>query len=252
MGYRDYLGYVEISAEVVIGISCAIIAVALHRLILLNDRRPRTYFLFSLKRTEWLFIALSFLFFVAPLAVVFGFGIIGHVSGAIEASPTLTWMIAVLLVITGVYFYFRLLLLYPIIAVEKRLNIKSALTLSDWNFWRLFSVIVLGTLPYAIVFFAVFFFSIGVIRDWAGIVIGERPDRDILYQFLHAIVFLVSILSFVFSIASFGFIVPLLCYAYKALRNISPYEYLDEETGEPLTVSGSDIPSDAWPEEREL
>ncbi|MCP4381868.1 MAG: hypothetical protein GY798_10745 [Hyphomicrobiales bacterium] len=222
----------------------AMVAVALHRVILFNDRKHGTFLLFSFKRTEWLFVAFGLLAIVAIfVAVIFvaGFGL---GTGVAEASPSFFGIIIVVLTLGGMYLYVRLWPLYPVMAVEKQLNFKRAFDLSRGNFWRLFGVSILGVLPLVVVILAIQ----SIVASPMTAIAQEAAQAGNVRAFgdaLQSLNTLNSVAMYFFSIIGTGLSIPLICYAYKALRNIGAFEYLDEATG-------SVPPAGAGPNDRYL
>ncbi|SDB13408.1 hypothetical protein [Bauldia litoralis] len=211
--------------QIVSIVAFAMTAVALHRVILFNDRLPGTWLLFSLKRPERLFIGLSFLIGLVAIVAVAIPAVLAANTGASAAGI----LIGVTLLGIGAYLVVRLWPIYPIIVVEGRFSFREAFALSKGNFWRLVAVGTLGMLPVMIVggvatlLFTRFYLA-GV-DEWAAA--SDDPFRsagDALQTYLAV----VSISGFLFSVVATGIGVPLICYSYKALRNIGAFEYLDE------------------------
>jgi hypothetical protein len=208
-------------------VAYSMVAVVLHRLILFDDRKSGTLLLFSLKRTEWLFIGFAVLIWIAVLVAAVAIGAIGALTSAVgSAIPIVLGVVALL---AGIYLWTRLMPLYPVIVVEKRLDFRAAFDLSRGNFWRLFGVSALGMLPVAIVFFIVFsahaFFALRGLNELASS--SSDPVRTVA-DAIERYLLQMSIGSFVASVIGTGLGIPLICYSYKALRNIGPFEYLEE------------------------
>jgi len=211
----------------VVGYSMALVAI--HRIILFDDRRPGTFLLFSFARAERVFMGFALIIVLVVFvgsAILGGFGV---ATGMIASAPGLFVAIAALLVVVGVYFFTRLLPLYPVMVVEKRLNFRAAFALSRGNFWRLFWVTGLGMLPVIVVWgvAAGIYASVSVGGIKALVQASDNPVRaagDAIQSYLLGM----SIGGYIFSIIQVGLGVPLICYSYKALRNIGPFEYLDE------------------------
>lgn len=216
----------------------AMVAVALHRLILFDDRKPGTLLLFSLGRTEWLFIALALIAFAVGAVVLGPLVALRAAMSPAPDNPSILLLPVIILtfvaVAAGAYWWTRLMPLYPVMVVEKRLDFRAALDLSRGNFWRLVGVFLLGSLPVAIVFVIVsqvlFHGMVGDLTEIATVsvnpvqAVGDALKR---YQLPLAIV------GYAGSIVWTGLGVALICYTYKALRDIGPLVHLEESNARP-------------------
>lgn len=217
-----------VGAVSVVGYSMAVVAI--HRVILFDDRRPGTFLLFSFAPAERLFMGFAVIVGIAVFVAVAVLGGFGAATGMVAAAPRLFAAVLLIAALVGLYFAIRLLPLYPVIVVEKRLNFRAAFALSRGNFWRLFWTTGLGALPVVIVWgvAAGIYTSVSLGGIRALVSASDNPVRaagDAIQFYVLGI----SIGGYVASIVQVGLGVPLICYSYKALRNIGPFKYLDEQ-----------------------
>lgn len=212
-----------IASTIVNLVSYAIVAVAIHRVILFNDRKPGTVLLISFGAAERLFIGFGILVWIAVTV-----GSVGAAGTMIATGTDGLPIVFLAFLVVAAYITIRLLLLYPIIVVERRLDFRLAFAMSKGNFWQLFGVVFLGMLPIVL--------GIVVLELVAGLLAsmsGAEASPD-----LNPINYIVRVASDVFvSIVTIGVSVPLACYAYKAVRNIGPFEYLDENASTPPVIA---------------
>jgi hypothetical protein len=147
----------------------AIIAVSIHRLILLDDRKPGTFFYMRLSRQEWLYILawviyfiliiLAFSPFFAHLFYAVGSEITNpnlgdpevakRVLGPIFQEPA-TAIALGLAMLFALVITTRFGLVFPAIVAEDRLSFARSWELTRRNFWRLigfwFLVTLLGSI----------------------------------------------------------------------------------------------------------
>jgi hypothetical protein len=146
----------------------AIIAVSIHRLILLDDRRPGTFFYLRLSKQEWLYILAWIVYFVALiLAFTPLFGHMIYIGGeqlrtanmddpetakrvftAMFQDPR-TGIALALACLLALVVLVRFGLVFPLIVAEDRLSFGRSWALTRGNFWRLIVfwilVAILGT-----------------------------------------------------------------------------------------------------------
>lgn len=215
----------DVVAFLVPALAFAMIAVALHRVILFGDRRRGTWALFSVGREELLFVGIAVLAYLLSHSATFiAFWIISIVPPNSTSSTAIA--LTLTLVIASVYLWVRFLLAYPIAVVERRLDLAASWRLSKGVFWRLFWILVFGTLPVtlaALVLFAAFGFS-GV---WVALVQGLAPWWFKTQQFWTAWGIFETI-GVVLSVLYTAVLVALASYSYKALRGYAWDELLPD------------------------
>lgn len=206
----------------------SIVAVALHRVILFNDRQPGRYFVGMRKtnRAERLFIGFGAIFFFAVVAMTVGGSVFAH---QLLNSPGLIVLGALIPLAAVIYLMVRLIPLYPVMVVEERMDFSQAFALSRGNFWRLFAVILSEIIPFALILGALsFFYASNSVESAIEAVRASDDPMRTLGDIHHQLNIMTSLVSYALSIVSTGIGIPLICYSYKALRNIGPFEYLDE------------------------
>ncbi len=202
----------------------SMVAVALHRVILFGDRKPGTYILFSFGRAERLFMAFSVIVLIAGFVAVIAIGIVAGVTG----SPRGLLLILVVVVFGFLaYLSVRLTPLYPVMVVDGRLDFQQSFDLSRGNFWRLFGVLFIGLIG-AGVALAI---ARGLLSIVANRVVGQSGtgtpvSLQAAGEALQSMLPFQTGLAFVSSIVLVGLGVPLICYSYKALRNLGPDDLL--------------------------
>jgi len=143
----------------------AIIAVSIHRLILLDDRRPGTFFYLRLSRQEWLYILAWVIYFILIMLAFSPF--FGHlfyavgsqlgttnfddpntaqrVLGPIFRDPG-TAIALGLAMLFALVVTVRFGLVFPAIVAEDKLSFARSWQLTRGNFWRLIGFWILVTI----------------------------------------------------------------------------------------------------------
>ena len=208
-------------------VAFAIVAVAIHRVILFGETRPGQYITFAFGRPEILFMVLQVLalaaYSIVGLASALAFG-----QGGPSASiQSLTSVLSLVVIVAAIVFVFvRLAPIYPITVADNRLDFRQAFDLTNGWFWRLFLVFAVGMLPLGILAAAAERVFLGIMaQSIAGKAISTEAAAGIakglvLYQV--AVIYAIAV------IAS-GLGVALLCYSYKALRGLKPDDLLTPE-----------------------
>lgn len=146
----DLLNFV---ASILLG---AIVAVSIHRLILLDDRKPGTFFYLRLHRQEWIYILGWIIYFIA-ICLAFA-PILGHIFYATQDhwkvlfaggpgaaneilkplfnEPSTLIALGLSIVLMFVVLV-RFGLVFPIVVAEDRLSFGRSWRLTRGNFWRL-------------------------------------------------------------------------------------------------------------------
>jgi hypothetical protein len=181
----------------------AVIAPALHRVILFGDRQPGTLLNLRFGKVEALFALVPFLYAV----VIIGLQLLGvplkwHVNG----GPALV-MFCVMAVV--IFFLGRFSLVFPIAVVERRLDFA----LASGNVWRMIAVWVLVTTPAFMVLGALQSVLLGVLKFTPWAMTAEQLDGSLLE---------LAVLSYPMSIVFGALCVGILSYSYKALAGFAP------------------------------
>ena len=185
----------------------AVVAVALHRVILFGARRPGQYFYLSFGRTEWLFMATLL---SAYLASVLLFGAIFYLM-----PPWLTMLLSLFLFVTVIYLWVRLSLIFPVIVAEGRYDFGQARAITRDRFWRLFGLWLVVFVPILLVSSIVQpLVAFGSFRATPELLATHAQDVPTHIK--------LSVMSFVLTLVSGALGVAVLSYAYKALSGRGP------------------------------
>ncbi len=229
-------------ANVVILIGTAIVAVALHRVILFGDRRPGQYFYLAFGRVEWLFFLLPIIAFVA-IGIFALIGIALFVLGVMSLGNitlikgVVSLGIAAITILTT-YVFVRFSLLFPIAVVERRYDFGQAWSMTHWNFWRMVGVwivglaiplIILQIIAVAIVYF-IFMAGMPVEPNAATSPpgLGTLSPAFSTFAALSRPGPIGLVLNYVMSIIGGALGVGILSYSYKALTGRAPDDVLRE------------------------
>ena len=193
----------------------AIVAVALHRVILFNDRQPGIFINFNFGKVEGLFILLPVLFgagivlFATAIGALFegmGPGALGFAVFCFLA-PTLFLIV-------------RYVLVFPIAVVERRYNFRAAWALSRGNFWRLVGLWAVVAFPVLLVFLLMQ----GALFSGVSLNPGSGADMSAAIDRFESVLMQTLVLSFPASIVFGALGVGVLSYSYKALTGRRPDE----------------------------
>ncbi len=132
-----------------------IIAVAWHRFILIGDAATGAFQLRFGRREARFFLVSIFL----VLLFMPGFIIVSMVAAlndpAHAMTASLVSFLGLILVMVGIYYFIRLSLLLPAVAVDEPVNARLVLERTRGNFWRLVALYVLGGLPVIVLFWGI-------------------------------------------------------------------------------------------------
>jgi hypothetical protein len=195
----------------------AIVAVALHRVILLGDRKPGRFLYVALGKVELLFALLPIILvgpFVVAWTLIFGlfFEQVQKGGGGVLVFPLL------LLWAGGIFVMVRLTPLFPITVFEGRYNFSQAWSLTRGNFWRIVGLWIVVLVPFVIVVAI-----IGSLTSPFG-ALGAGAPKNIadIFERFESMLLLQSVLGFVWSIVGGALGVAVLSYSYKALSGLHP------------------------------
>jgi hypothetical protein len=123
-------------------VGTAIVAVAIHELVLFGDRKPGTWVHIAFGRREALFTALS----LALVAVTVPFATI-FISPFGDPTIGFAPFLATVAFVAAMYVAVRLWPILPIIVVEGRFDLAKAWAMTRGRFWSLAALGVLGLVP---------------------------------------------------------------------------------------------------------
>jgi hypothetical protein len=168
---------------------------------------PIRFVSFSLGREEQLFALTWVIVSVVLVAAV----VIALASG-FNAEPSPAWLVVIVSVGVLAYVATRLLLIYPIIVVDRSFDFRQSWRLTRWRFWRVFGIWFLGLLPATLVIGGLGILLVLPFTDFSSEIAIQQSERRLApYQIAFA--FVISPLF-----AAVG--VALVCYTYKALKGI--------------------------------
>jgi hypothetical protein len=131
-------------------VGAAIVAVAIHQLILFGDRKPGRYVHVAFGTREALFLLLGGA--LGGIVVLFATSVVSPFGEArIGSLPFLAW----LAFMATIYLAIRLWPLLPMIVVAGRLDVPAAWTLTRHRFWTLLALVLLASIPLGVIALAI-------------------------------------------------------------------------------------------------
>ena len=198
-------------------VGTAIVAVAIHELVLFADHKPGHYFHLAFGRREALFALLGAMLalIVVPFAtiVISPFG---------EPTSGLAPFLATLAFIGAIYVSVRLWPVLPIIVVEERIDVAGAWLLTRGRFWSLLALAVVGSIPIGLVALMVDS-ALPPFDSLMDAITGPRTPIPALADAVNAVrraqkwLLLRALFDFATSIVYTAIAVALISYAYKTL-----------------------------------
>jgi len=185
----------------------AVVAPALHRVILFGDRQPNTWLNLRFGKVEALF-ALPPVLLVLTLIVLDSLGV--RLEWHLTGTPAVI-MICVTAVV--IFFLGRFSLIFPIAVIERRFDFAQAWALSYANVWRMIAVWMLVTTPPYLVLGAVQWLLLAVLKFTPAAMTADQFDGSLLE---------LVVLTYPFSIVLGALCVGILSYSYKALASFPP------------------------------
>lgn len=132
-----------------------IIAVAWHRFILVGDVAPGSFHLhFGRREARFLMVSIFLGLFMLPGYIMAAMTVALN-DGAASSSLALVALLGLVALAFALYYFTRLLLLLPGIAVDEPIDPRLILERTSGNFWRLVLLMMLATLPIAVAFVVV-------------------------------------------------------------------------------------------------
>jgi hypothetical protein len=191
-----------IAAKILAIATSAVVAVALHRLILFGDHRPKAWLNLHFGKVEALFALLPFLFY-ATIVLLDSLGV--PLEWHLKGGPALV-MIGVMSIV--IFFLARFCLIFPIAVVERRFDFGQAWALSHGNVWRMVGVWILVSIPLLMAF--------GIVQSLLLTMLKFTPAAMTAQQFDGSLLEAV-VLTYPTSIVFGALCVGILSYTYKAL-----------------------------------
>ncbi len=200
----------------------AMAAVALHRVLLFGDRKPGHFIYFEFGRVEAFFallpviggvIFLAFQLLMLPLML--------------SQYAALSFLIVPPAIVLMVVITTRLMVIFPVTVVRRRLAFAEAWGLTRGNFWRINLTMALAFVPILIVFMIVSPIFLGLMMDAARGPAGPAQNAAV-FDALRKVFIAQAILSYPLSIFFAALGVGLLGNIYKALTGIPPDAVIGE------------------------
>ncbi|MCP4382466.1 MAG: hypothetical protein GY798_13795 [Hyphomicrobiales bacterium] len=227
-------------AEIIV---IVMLAVAVHRLILFNDRRTGHTLLFSLRKAGRLFVAFGVVVVILQNLIVIALLDLAINIDLLVLTDRPMTLLVLIVYIPAFALFIRILSIYPIVVVERRMDFRLAWRMSKGNFFRLTAVMIFGLVIPVVLALLTLFFVLGplvvapilsfVFDDLATLNPLARVRAELLYSALGLTV--PVILATIFLTSLF---VALVSYSYRAFRGIPPGAYLDDETTAPALHGG--------------
>jgi hypothetical protein len=198
-------------------VGTAIVAVALHRVILLGDRKPGRWIHIAFGKVELLFTLLPIIFLVPVLiAAVL---IVGLSAAVLPKSAGVLVFVALVVKWAGLIFIFlRLELVLPLAVIEGRYNFTESWSLTRGNFWRIVGLWLLVLIPFALVAALIS----AATSPFAGLSAGQPKTIAAIFERFESLLLVQSAFGFVWSVVGGALSVAVLSYSYKALSGIDP------------------------------
>jgi len=198
-------------------LGAAIVAVALHRVILFGQREPGRLIHLAFGKIELLFAVLPIILLVPVLLVSVLVLVLAVLGGGVAALMVVWYMMMVLWGVI-IFIFVRLSVMFPMLVIEGRYQFRQAWHLTEGNFWRLVAL-------WLVVFVPVLVIATVAAAVIAAIVVPVRPTGTSPMAMLEVIesrLPLQMILSFVWSLVGGALGVAALSYSYKALIGRHP------------------------------
>jgi hypothetical protein len=240
------------AVALLMGLSLSVVAVAVHRIILFGDRRPGHYFAFPFGKTEFIYVLMGALSFVAVLLVVMalslgamvlidaGGGDTTDLRKLVESYPFAAIPVILLVYVVALWLSLRLAVWPPAVVANNKLSLGEAWGLSRGNALALLGLLIASTVTFIAIGAAVLMtasrtgleqlleltdrleFDTSIDAKIARLLEGRVNPPAIAFEFVSQ-----------FFVATYT--VAILSYAYKALKGLD-----------------IDAPIDAQPEEAHI
>lgn len=124
-----------------------IIAVAWHRFVLVGDVQPGNFHLqFGRREGRFLLVSFGLVLLLMP-GYLISMATMTLKDPAAGPSASLIGFFGLLLMLVGIYYFVRLSLLMPAVAIDEPINARLILERTRNNFWRLLALVFLASVP---------------------------------------------------------------------------------------------------------
>jgi len=195
----------------------AVVAVALHRVILLGDRKPGRFAHVAFGRVEMLFALLPIIVMI-PIFIV---SVLVFVLSAVvfpKSGYAFVLVAVVLLWAAAIFVIVRLALVFPLAVLEGRYNVSQSWSLTRGNFWRLVGLWLVALIPFAVV--------VAIITAATSPLpaLGQGASKNVtgMFEQFESLLLIQTIVNYVWAIIGGALGVAVLSYSYKALSGIDP------------------------------
>jgi hypothetical protein len=245
----------SLAEALLMGLALSVVAVAVHRIILFDDRRPNQYFSFPFGKTEFTYVLMGALTFVTIMmlaiallgsAIIFLVHVVGgdrsDLSAFFKSYPFITIPVALLICAGVLWFALRLTVWPPAVVANNKLSFGEAWNLSRGNALALFGLLIASTVAFYALGGAILIAASKT--EMAAAV--DLVDRGYLDLSISAKIARLlegrtnpHIIAFEFATQFFmaTYTVAILSYAYKALKGLDIYRPIDgqaaDEPGDP-------------------
>lgn len=219
----------------------AVVAAALLRVIIFDDRRPGALVYFGFGKVELFLILMpiAFVLIIVIYAVLFSV-IVGIVGAGLMAAlppdigPYVLGALPVAFVLFLIWFVIRMILWSPTIVAEKKFSLLNAARVTAGNFWRLLGLIILFGIVIGILQLVVF----GVVGAVFGSAMPaipipepgaspqdtERAMMAMMETFARIVqenIYIIAPIIYVLFIIATAWNMALIGYAYKNIKGVS-------------------------------
>jgi hypothetical protein len=235
----------QLALNLLQAITMTSVAVAVHRVILLNDRNADHYFVFAFGKTEFAFLLMGL------LSLLIALGVMGAILGPIiyllaggdvaaffdrfkdwpENAPALIGAYAPLLagyfvgLLIIVYIFVRLSVWPPSVVATNHVSPAQAWSLTRGNFWRFIGLFALAVLtmyaviiPVAAIFYSIFREHTFSREMWEAT--RDLPVKDAVRISVEPFIPTLTALYFFMLMFMTAFLVAIVSFAYKALKGV--------------------------------
>lgn len=200
----------------------AIVAVALHRVILFGERAPGRIAYLAFGKVELLFVLLPLIVGLAcvlPMILVFSALYLTQSTGLFALLTAAVGLLAI-------FVFVRTSLVLPMAVVTRRFQFKESWNLTRGNFWRLFLTWIVVFLPMLLV---VMVLQTLIMPDMVKLMSGEGHKAKAIVDALSFIQLPLAISQFIFMIIGGALGVAILSYSYKYLSGAQPEDVLTRQ-----------------------
>lgn len=219
----------------------AVVAAALLRVIIFDERRPGTLVYFGFGKVELFLILMPISFVLIIVIYVVIFSVVVGIAGAglmavlpPDIGPYVLGALTVAFVLFLIWFVIRMILWSPTIVAEKKFSLLNAARVTAGNFWRLLALIILFGIVIGILQLVVF----GVLAAVFGSAMpaipipepGANPQdaerammamMDTIARTVEENIFVIAPILYAVFIIGTAWNMALIGYAYKNIKGVS-------------------------------